>query len=63
MSDELLEDWIRRVGLVFDAEADRELVGRVVLAKCRGDAFVQLRLQALDRPYYRDMRCLFPKLR
>lgn len=39
--DDLLEDGIRWVGIIFETETDRELVLWVVLSKGRSDAIVK----------------------
>lgn len=54
--DELLEDRVRGVGGLGDAQVDGELVARVVLAEAGGYTLVELRLEALDRADDGDVR-------
>lgn len=57
--DELLQDGIGRVGGAFYTQADRDLLAAVVLAKGRGDAFVETGLEALDGADDCDGRGIF----
>ena len=43
------------IGLVFDAETDRELVDGVILLERCGDTFVKMGFEAFDGPNYGDM--------
>jgi len=48
VAEHLLEDWVGRVGLIVDAEANRDAVAGIILSEGRGDAVVEVRLEALD---------------
>ena len=52
---QLLQGWKSGVGARRHAEVDRQLRARVALAEGRGEALVEVGLQALDRADDRDM--------
>jgi hypothetical protein len=61
LGDDAFQDWVRWVTSAVHAETYRELVGRVVLPKDGGDAFEKVRLEALDRSDYGNIRRIVSK--
>jgi hypothetical protein len=61
--DDLLEDRVRRIGIIFETETDRELVLWVVLSKGRSDTVVESGLYSLDGSNNGDVRRILAKLR